>query len=259
MLFAAVMAAPASGQQSSGSKQQPTAGTANQPATVKFEDVEDHPEKYLGKMVTVEGEVTDVLGPHLFVMDEPRWFHLRRGMLVVVPEPFAAIVRRDAPVRVTGTVEKVAIAEARKRWRFLNDPKIEVDIFERPVIVAREVTTVAPTIVTLKIGPDQPVGTTGSHAAITDLNQVAAATDSSLVGRKVDVSGTVLRTADDGFWVRTASGDEVFVMPATSPVREGQTVRVRGTVLESPHRLHGKTAKGKSMPVYIYADSVAPK
>jgi len=46
-----------------------------------------------------------VLGPHLFVIDAKKLLHLWGGMVVVVPEPFAAVIRRDSPVRVTGTVE----------------------------------------------------------------------------------------------------------------------------------------------------------
>lgn len=256
----AITAAPKEVQQSGGSQQKPPAA-ADQPSKVDLEDVERHPEKYIGKTVTVEGEATEVLGPHLFTVDEPKWFHLRGGMLVVVPEPFAAIVRRDAPVRVSGTVEKVVLAEAKRKWSFLTDPKIQVDLFEKPVLVAKEVTTVAPSIVSLRVGPEQPVGTTGSTAAapVKDLNQLASATDSALVGRKVDLTGTVVRTEGNGFWVRTPSGDEVYVLPASkTAVREGQTAAIRGTVLETP-RQDNRATKGKQHPVYVYADSVASK
>jgi hypothetical protein len=234
---------------------------AEQAAKVDLHDLERHPEKYIGKTVTVEGAASDVLGPHLFTVDEPKWFHLWGGMLVVVPEPFAAIVRRDAPVRVTGTVEKVVLAEAKRKWSFLSDPKIQVDLFEKPVLVAKEVTTVAPSIVNLKIGPDQPVGTSGSNAApVKDLNQLGSATDSALVGSRVDVTGTVARIEGDGFWVRTPAGGEVFVLPARkTAVRAGQTAAIHGTVLETPQQNKDTTGKGKSHPIYIYADRIEPK
>jgi hypothetical protein len=257
-LVSAVMSAPIGAQQRGLSQQQPAAAS-NQPAKVDVDDLVKNGDKYVGKTVTIEGEATEVLGPHLFAVDEPKWFHLHGGMIVVVPEPLAAIVRRDAPVRVTGTVEKVVLAEARRKWSFLSDPKVEVDLFEKPVLVAKEVTTVAPAIVSLIVGPDQPVGTSGSTGApITDLNQVASATDSSLVGRRVEATGTVARTEANGFWVRTSSGNEVQVIPATKAnVREGQTVTIRGTVLETPRR--DKNSGGKSHAIYVYADQVAPK
>jgi hypothetical protein len=184
-------------------------------------------------------------------------------MLVVVPEPFAAIVRTGAPVRVTGTVQKEVLAEARRKWSFLNDPKIEVDLFEKPVIVASEVTTIAPSLVSLRVESGQPVGTSGAGAAapVTDIKQLSSASDSSLVGRKVDVSGTVVRTEGNGFWIRTAAGEEVFVLPSSgkpAQVRAGQTANVRGTVLETPRDTKNTGGKGKN-EVYVYADQVAQK
>jgi hypothetical protein len=243
-------------------QQQKPAAAANQGTTADISDVTRHPDKYLKKPVTVEGEVTDVLGPHLFVIDAKKLLHLWGGMVVIVPEPFAAVIRRDGPVRVTGTVEKVVLAEAKRKWAFLSDPGVEVDLFEKPVIVASEVTTVAPALLTLKVGPGQPVGTSGSgsSAPIADAKQIAGATDTSLVGRRVEISGTVSRTADNGFWLRTPSGAEVFVTPATrTSVRQGQAADVRGTLLESPRRTTEQSGSGKNPPIYIYADQIAPK
>ena len=267
---AVVMALPAAGQQPSGGQQNQQQkqnqhnqqNKQNQGATADNSDVARHPEKYINKAVTVEGETVDVLGPHLFVVDAPKLFHLWGGMVVVVPEPFAAVVHRDAPVRVTGTVQKVTLAEAKRKWAFLSDPKIEIDLFEKPVIVANELTTVAPAIVNLKVGPDQPVGTAGSSdtAPISDLKQVAVAVDTTLVGRRVDATGTVARTEGQGFWIRTPSGEEVFVVPATkTSVRAGQMVELHGTILETPTAMKDQTGKTKNQPVYIYADQVVPK
>jgi hypothetical protein len=262
---ASTIAASRQAQQSNTSQQKPAASqpkpaAADQPMKADLNDVERHPEKYIGKTVIVDGEAADVLGPHVFTIDEPKWFHLWGGMLVVLPEPFAAVVRRNLPVRVTGTVEKVLLADAKRKWSFVSDPKIQVDLFEKPVLVAQEVTTVAPTIVSLKVGPDQPVGTSGSNAApVSDLNQLAAATDNSLVGRRVDVTSTVSRLDGDGFWVRAPSGAEVFVLPATKKaVRAGQTVAIQGTVLETAQQNKETIAKGKN-PIYIFANRVESK
>ncbi len=260
ILAAAAPASRSAAQRKPGANGQAAGAASDQPVKADLNDLERHPEKYIGKTVAVEGEATEILGPHLFTVDAPKWFHLWGGMLVVVPEPFATIVRRDAPVRVTGTVEKVVLAEAKRKWSFINDPKIQVDLFEKPVLVAKEVTTVAPSIVSLRIGPDQPTGTSGSNAAsVKDLNQLASATDTSLVGSKVELTGTVARTEGDGFWVRTPSGGEVFVLPAKkgTTVRGGQTAAIHGTVLETP-RQNREAGKAKH-PIYIYADRIEPK
>jgi hypothetical protein len=262
---AVIIAAPAARQtggapQKPGTTQQSPGAASDQAVKVDLNDLQRHPEKYIGKTVTVEGEAAEVLGPHLFTVDEPKWFHLWGGMLVVVPEPFAAIVRRDAPIRVTGTVEKVLLAEAKRKWSFISDPRIQVDLFQKPVLVAKEVTTVAPTVVSLKIAPDQPVSTSGSSAeAIKDLNQLASATDSSLVGSKVDLTGTLVRAEGNGFWARTPSGGEVFVLPASkTAARVGQIAAIHGIVLETP-RQDRDASKGRPHPIYIYADRVEPK
>ena len=267
---ALLIASPAAAQQQQqraqrqGGAQQRTAAGNRQPAKVDLGDLSKHPDKYIGQTVTVEGETLAVLGPHLFVVDEPEWFHLSGGMLVVVPEPYATVVQSGAPVLVTGTVEKVVMAEARRKWAFLNnEPRVQVDLFEKPVIVASEVTTVAPSLVSLKFEPgQQTTGTAGgSGGTVTDIKQLSAATDNSIVGQRVEVTGTVVRTEGNGFWVRTSSGEEVFVQAANrATARAGQTVDVQGRVLETPRDMQGsKNSKGQRQPVYIYADKVAPK
>ncbi|HVZ22213.1 MAG TPA: hypothetical protein VG871_14175 [Vicinamibacterales bacterium] len=233
---------------------------ATAPEKADLKDVTRHADKYIGKTIAVDGEVMDVLGPHLFVVDAPRWFHLFGGMVVVVPEPFAAIVRRDAPIHVTGTVEKVVLAEARRRWAFLSDPAIEVDLFEKPVIVASEVTTIAPSVVSLRFQPGQPTAGSRGDTTIKDAGTIAKAGDSSMAGRHVDLSGTVSRTVGEGFWLKTMSGDEVFVLPASkTSVRPSQSVAVQGTLLESPRRSSGQAAPATKQPTYVYADKVTPK
>jgi hypothetical protein len=106
------------------------------------------------------------------------------------------------------------------------------------------------------------LGTSGSNAAapVTDIKQVSGASDSSLVGCRVDVNGTVVRTEGTGFWIKNSTGDEAFVLPAAkTAVSAGQTAGVQGTVLEMPRHTKTRDSKGKSLPVYIYADQVKSK
>ena len=138
---------------------------ATEAMRIDLDELETNPEKYLGKTVTVEGEVDRVLGPHLFTIDERNWTDLEREMPVVVPDPFAAIVRSDTPVRVTGTVQKVPIAQIERLRGFLTDAKIRAEIETRPALLASEVTTVSPAAVSLRVRPDQPVATSGTSAA----------------------------------------------------------------------------------------------
>lgn len=245
--------------QQSGNQRQQPAATANA-TKVDLDDLEDHPEKYVGQTLTVEGEVDRILGPHLFTIDEPDWVDPAREMPVLVPEPFTAIVRSDAPVLVTGVVKKVPIADI-ERHGSINDAKVEAKIKAEPVLVANEVTTVAPAAVSLRVRTDRPVGTSGTSAETTlkDANQLASASDTALVGRPVDVSGAVATgVTDQGFWIRTPTGERIWVMTENGKVKEGQTVGVQGVVLELPEGVRvAMTAKGE--PIYIYAERVTAR
>jgi len=230
---------------------------------VDLDALEDHPEKFLGKTVTVDGEVDRVLGPHLFTIDERHWADPERELPVVVPEPFTALVKKGAPVTVTGTVQKVPIAQIEREHGFLSkDEKIRAEIETQPVLLAHEVTATTDAKVSLRMRAEQPVGTSGasSGAPITDASQVAAAKDTNMVGRRVDLKdATVTSPTEDGFWIRLPSGERIFVMPAKkTTVREGQTAAVEGVILELPEGLQVKV-NGAGEPIYIYAERVTPR
>ena len=226
-----------------------------------LDQLENDPEKYVGQTVTVEGEVDRILGPHLFTIDERDWADAEREMPVIVPEPFAVMVRTGAQVRVTGTVQKVPIAEVESARGFFGDARIRAEIEAKPVLVATDVTATQ-SDATLRARADQPAGTAGGTAVaqVTDADQVAQAKDTTLVGRRVDLSGvTVASVTEHGFWIRAPSGERVFVMtPAKTVTKEGQMADVRGIVLELPEGLRVEVNAAKE-PIYIYADRVTTR
>src|SRR5688500_1530235 len=79
-----VTATPSVAQQNTTRQRAGTAQQAQQPAKVDLDELEDEPEKYLGKMVVIEGEVDRVLGPGVFTVDEREWKDLERELPVVV-------------------------------------------------------------------------------------------------------------------------------------------------------------------------------
>jgi hypothetical protein len=109
-------------------------------ATVKLDDLEDKPENFLGKTVTVEGEVDKLVGPHLFTIDERGWADPARELAVSVPAPFLVAMKAKIPVRVTGTIEKVPIDRLEKEIGPIVDVKLRDEIANRPVLVATAVT-----------------------------------------------------------------------------------------------------------------------
>jgi hypothetical protein len=249
--------------------QQPQQTAPAQPQKVDLDQLEDKPESYLGKKVTVEGEVDRVLGPHLFTIDERNWADAERELPVLVPEPFAAIVHTDAPVVVTGVVQKVPIAKIQPAWSlFSNDPKIKAEIETRPVLVAEEVTAAGPGGLNLRVRIGEPVGkpaqgATGSSGAprgaqtVTDSSEAARSTDKSLVGRRVDLKGAVTtKVTDEGFWIDLPSGERIFVLTGKkSGAKEGGKASVQGVILEMPEGLRVKLGAANE-PIYIFADRV---
>jgi hypothetical protein len=111
--------------------------------TVKLDDLEDKPENFVGKTVSVQGEVDKMLGPHLFTIDERGWADPAREMPVSVPAPFSITVKEKAVVRITGTVEKVPIAKLESEVGPIADTRLRTEIANRPVLVATSVTDTA--------------------------------------------------------------------------------------------------------------------
>ena len=72
--------------------------------------------------------------------------------------------------------------------------------------------------------------------------------DTHVVAKHIDLSGvTVTSTASEGFWIRTPSGEPVFVLTTQKTrVKEGQRADVKGIVLEL-------------RPTYLFADTVTPR
>lgn len=149
VLIAALLTSPLSAQQKRASKiadQSASKPAPPPPQKADLKDVARNLNSYVGKTIEVEGEVIDLVPPHLMVIDSHRWFHLWGGVLVIFPEPVAGvIVREDDQVRIVGKVEKLVLAEARKKWSFLSDPKIQIDLLEKPVIVATAITVIPKT------------------------------------------------------------------------------------------------------------------
>jgi uncharacterized protein YdeI (BOF family) len=262
-LTATLLITASSAQQQPPPRQQPSAQqppsrqSASGSATkIDLDELENNPNKFIGRTVTVEGEVDRVLGPNLFTIDERDWADAEREMPVVVPEPFAAVVKTDAPVRVTGTVEKMPIA--RIAHGLFNDQKIKAEIEQQPVLVASEVIATQ-TGANLRIQADKPADTS-SGQPVTDVNQVAQAKDKELVGKRVELSGVMVTGAtNEGFWIRTPSGERIYVLTTSKPtVKEGQQADVKGVVLELPEGLKVQV-KGINEPIYIFADAVRPR
>lgn len=98
---------------------------------------------YIGKTVTVQADVQEVLGPNAFTLDEDDLLTggIDRDVLVLSPQAGRLEKVEDNwlrnKVRVTGTVRGVALVEIERELGWDLDPKIEAEFEEvKAVIIA---------------------------------------------------------------------------------------------------------------------------
>ena len=231
---------------------------------VKIDDIEDHPERYVGKTISVDGEVDKVLGPHLFELDQPREGAQEGDVYVLVPKNLLALVRSKDKVTVTGAVLLFDRTKLHRESAWLNlDEDVKPDLAKRPLLIAtRIVGEDANRAFVLDVTSDAtPVTPSGTLAPITDATIVGAG-DVSLVGRFVTLGQLKIDSLDDkdGFYVR-AGGRPVFVLMQDGGVRDvkvGDTVAVTGVVLQLPRDLvlKLKAPEGLNQTIYVYAQKV---
>lgn len=267
----------------SGESQRSTAPVIEAERTamkVRLDQLEDGGQKYIGKTVSVDGEVEDVLGPRVFTIDEPDWADLEGEILVFMPTHLVALIKDDDRVTVTGTLKPFARADFEREWGWFDlSPEVEADLALKPVLVASRIvggnSDVALAIETAPAatgtaGTAGAAGTTGRAGAagaargepIASLDDLADARRSS-VGRRVDLDrvDVASRSADGkGFWIRAAGGTRPFVLPAQADraaAAEGQ-VSIEGVVLQMPSRMRDRLDPSGDWneDVYLFATSL---
>jgi hypothetical protein len=243
--------------------------------SVSVGDLEDHPSQYIGKTISVTGEVDDVLGPRLFKIDEPNWADLDGEVLVSIPTLLAAAVREDDRVTVTGTMKMATKADIEREFDWLDiDDDVVARFTNRPVLVGSKVvggTSNVAIAISVREGAEddgnKPVGTSGTDSAtaagkLTDLSAIGSG-DRELVGRHVNVEDVkVQRTGKhNGFWVE-AGANKLFVLPdegaATAETVAGKAVSIEGIVLRMPRGIRDAAAdvKDANEEIYVLATSV---
>lgn len=128
-------------------------GSAAAPATgtVNVADIVGNPDAYLGRTVTVQADVEEVLGPMAFALDEDS--PLTGGVdndLLVFSRKSASLANIDDQwlnnrVRVTGTVSRMSVVELEREIGWDLDPRIEAELERvRPVLIAQSVERTQP-------------------------------------------------------------------------------------------------------------------
>jgi hypothetical protein len=235
----------------------------SQPAGIKVTvgNLEENAKRYIGQTINVTAEVEDVFGPRLFKIDERNWGDMDGEVLVYLPSDFAALVREDDRVTVTGTMKMFMKADLERELGWLEpEPDVEIEFAERPVLVAsRIVGGNSDVALAIKVSPaasgsnkadERTVGTSGktggeTSTPLTDAAGIAKG-DRDLVGRRVVLDNVKVSRAakDHGFWI-DAGGANVFVLPAgyaeqKTTASTGQTLSIEGVVLEMPQSMRDK-------------------
>lgn len=247
---------------------------------VAIGDLEENYDKYKGQTIHVTAEVEEVFGPRLFKIDEKNWADFDGEVLVHVTSPFAALVREDDHVTITGTLKVVPTVQLEKELGWLEwNPDIEMEFNNRPVLIADRIVggdsdvalmidaSRAPSSEGGAVGTAGTTGTAGTagerQAAVTDATSVARG-GRNMVGRQVDLDNVKIHRmqGQHGFWIQ-AGDASVFVLPAshatgTPQASAGQSVSIDGLVLEMPRSLRNRAPESGNPndAIYIYATTV---
>jgi len=279
LLFMATTGAAQTGSSGSSQSSAMSQQTAN---TVKMDQFEQNRDQYIGKRVTLEAAVNNVLGPHLFTINDGNWFDFQGDTLVYLPAPLVGLITDDARVRVTGEVKRFTEVDLDREKSWLGDGvTIEAQFTTRPVLVANSIVSnqgVALAINMTGTAEPRATGTTGktdtaksstsgksmSGQQITDIGQLTSGQTSKLVGRDVKLSSAKVAqtTQQDRVWIQSPNGQERILVVAAdgkSNVTNGQSVQVEGVVLQMPNTMRESLQKqGQNIndQIYVYASTI---
>lgn len=117
---------------------------------ISVADIVAEPETYVGRQVTIEADVDDVMGPHAFALDEdaPLAGGVDNDLLVLAREPLPTGAMDDQwvdeRVRVTGTVARMDVVEIEREIDWDLNPEIEAEFEDRrAVLIAESVSRVS--------------------------------------------------------------------------------------------------------------------
>ncbi|HYX34554.1 MAG TPA: hypothetical protein VE954_15740 [Oligoflexus sp.] len=251
--------------------------TESAPENVRVEDIKENPTAYLGKAVTVSGEIERVYGPRAFQLGGTEFFDseirvltaqpLKQGVRRRAEEPFAV----DDIALVTGTVRNIVVADVEREFSFDLSPNYEVELENKLAIVASSVL----------ISPrGQNVSSATVSAKVSDIQVIFTSADKiSLVGKQIELGQVTVQSlvGDQSFWVGPTPNQQVFVTFAEIPqpgkaqeghlaIQAGQKLDLRGVIRTMPSPSHEWLKRNKiddkaatilrQQSVYIHATDI---
>ena len=211
--------------------------------------VTDSPDNYIGRTITVRGEVNNVQNDRRgFTVEDHDWIFPEK-LLVVTPRPLSEMVpgagldvlREDEMVQVTGTIRRLLITELERDYDFDLERDFELEFRERPILIASSIAvrsghgvearrsgaTVPPPADSALLErdlPHTPAGdTTGDMSRRTPAGVAGPVTNillilpvpgpRNLIGKPVQLADIPLRSrvGERGYWVGPSHPQQVFV------------------------------------------------
>jgi hypothetical protein len=178
-------------------------------AAQSVDEVTDQPEDFIGRSVTVRGEMDDVRGLRAFTLEDHDWV-FPEELLAVAPKQPAGTVGgldslEDKQVTVRGTIRKLVVADVEREFDLDLDPEFELEFRDRPILIAGQITPDPSSEETALTGesPDS-VTTVSVVAPITDvLLLVPVPGPADLVGKEARLADAEVRSrvGERGVWV----------------------------------------------------------
>jgi hypothetical protein len=208
-----------------------TGATQSKPSV---EQVKDSPASFYGKRVTLSGEVeSPTEGGRAFTLEGNKWI-FDHDIRVLSRSPVkmgGATLKEDDDVVVTGTVRRFVVAEVERELGWDLSPQLEIELREKPVLVAEEVRRVEPSATWTEKNPE------GEIVGLMFL--VAAPSPDALTGQAIRLDKTKVQSkTGKGMWVGASHAEQTFVLAGegvdASKINVGDLVDVRGTLKKTP-------------------------
>ena len=123
------------------------AGNQNETGRATVDEVTDQPDNYIGRAVTVTGEIENVQEDRrVFTVEDHDWI-FPENLLVVTQRPLSELmpgatadaIREDNKVRVSGTIHRLVTADMEREYDLDLEREFEVEFQERPILVANSI------------------------------------------------------------------------------------------------------------------------
>lgn len=209
-------------------------GTASPTDAPTVERIIEQPHQFIGKRVTLTGEVDTVHGPQAFEL-EGEGLIFDEEILVLTRSPVRLagdMLEDEDDVIVTGTVRMLVVADIERELGWDLDPALETQWQNKPVLVAEAISKVSE-YARWSEGEEQE----GTRLGVLSMHM--AATPEALAGQRIVLERVPVRSrAGKGLWIGDNQHTQVFVVPGDDAelprIAAGERVDVRGTLRPTP-------------------------